>query len=867
METDSLSVFESSNRIDNSADVIGSFIADWVQIKYFYSEAASLAQELCETLLASNAIRAIVTHRVKQGHRLEAKLRERVRKLGREYKTAREIRDDVVDLAGVRIALYFPSDREKIDKIIHDAFTEVKHKTFPEQDSNRVSDSMSLVTETSLDFQQRFHGYSADHYRVRMRVENLATKKLRDDFQKTNPVIEIQVASVLMHAWAEIDHDLVYKTLTSGPASQQELRLLDATNGLVHTGEVLLQQLQTAMDDRVAYQNKPFSEQYELLSFLRGQIKKAKGSMEHLDILLLVLKITDLDSPRKLGEILEGFMIPPKSNAPIALIILEHILCSLGEDQRRNNNLYLRPRSVVLRELEIDKTNSKCYSTDVSTRDKILDQRDILEMAVSVADIMRFPEKSILVVEGMPQKFRKFYALYNLVHFATIRPDKESKEGEKWLCEISLRELDPLWTWFETNEDVLFRVSLLLARMNVEEVDQELIKLRPSSGFQRLPSVYEPNAGYLSPRHISPGNMSPGYFSSGSLNRGDDNTDSRVSRTPEGSRSPTTSPIPGNQSKNQRPERGSPAARATPQNFDTDEENEEDDSPVVIPERTRRPYIESTSRPESENRLDRDKGAPIESRAEKHRNEAERSPEHENVTPTPGKRRYASERVPQMDFISTRSMPEARVEREEFMNDQPRLTSRGPNRNAYVEEESSDGSDAEPRNPMVRVHQQSGRQSYRPSSQLPQPRTKRRESYHATSSPGEYTMPEVPEVPEPPDLEQDPERVAEPRYRGQSSASMTSMPVAAAPTKPKRRDTGRSRRNDYYRSNEPALRRRFEPLGGRARSMEEPAPSFSGPPAYFPTDYREPQPQRPQAPRLSTYYPVSAPSGPPGSGW
>jgi ppGpp synthetase/RelA/SpoT-type nucleotidyltranferase len=290
MDPDYLSTFESDpgSKIDTSVDTISSFIADWVQIKYFYSEAASLAQELCETLLASNAIRAIVTHRVKQGHRLEAKLRERVRKLGREYRSAKEIRDNIVDLAGVRIALYFPSDREKIHKIIHDAFTEVKHKPFPEQDDKRVSDSTSVVTETSPDFQPRFHGYSADHYRVRMRVENLATKKLRDDFQKTNPVIEIQVASVLMHAWAEIDHDLVYKTLTSGPASQQELRLLDATNGLVHTGEVLLQQLQTAMDDRVAYQNKPFSEQYELLSFLRGQIKKAKGSMEHLDVLLLV---------------------------------------------------------------------------------------------------------------------------------------------------------------------------------------------------------------------------------------------------------------------------------------------------------------------------------------------------------------------------------------------------------------------------------------------------------------------------------------------------------------------------------------------------------------------------------------------------
>ena len=293
MDADNLSNFDSDpgSRADPSVDTISSFIADWVQIKYFYSEAASLAQELCETLLASNAIRAIVTYRVKQDSRLEAKLRERVRKLGREYRSAREIRDDIVDLAGVRIALYFPSDREKIDKIIHDAFTDVKHKTFPEQDEKRGSDSLSQVGETPVDFQQRFHGYSADHYRVRMRVENLATKKLRDDFQKTNPVIEIQVASVLMHAWAEIDHDLVYKTLTSGPASQQELRLLDATNGLVHTGEVLLQQLQTAMDDRVAYQNKPFSEQYELLSFLRGQIKKAKGSMEHLDILLLVISL------------------------------------------------------------------------------------------------------------------------------------------------------------------------------------------------------------------------------------------------------------------------------------------------------------------------------------------------------------------------------------------------------------------------------------------------------------------------------------------------------------------------------------------------------------------------------------------------
>jgi ppGpp synthetase/RelA/SpoT-type nucleotidyltranferase len=101
MDSGALSAYESGSRIDNSSDTISSFVADWVQINYFYSEVASQAQELCETLLASNAIRAIVTHRVKEGHRLEAKLRERVRKLGREYRSPKDIRDDVVDLAGV----------------------------------------------------------------------------------------------------------------------------------------------------------------------------------------------------------------------------------------------------------------------------------------------------------------------------------------------------------------------------------------------------------------------------------------------------------------------------------------------------------------------------------------------------------------------------------------------------------------------------------------------------------------------------------------------------------------------------------------------------------------------------------------------
>jgi hypothetical protein len=560
---------------------------------------------------------------------------------------------------------------------------------------------------------------------------------------------------------------------------------------------------------------------------------------------------------------LEGFILPAKGNAPVALVILEHILCSLGEEQRRANNLYLRPKSVLVKYLEVDETNPKCYNTDVETRDRILDQRDILEMTVSVVDIMRFPEKSILVVEGMPQKFRKFYALYNLVHFATVRPfDKTKKDSERWLCEISLRELDPLWTWFETNDDVLFRVSLLLARMNVEEIDQELIKLRPSSGFQRLPSVHEPNAGYLS----------PGYFSPRS-----DDTESRFSRIPEVSETPpTSSPRGGSEnSRSAQDQRSSPkptrrgGSERSPSSSqkkggpstqpvresksesypeknewitltvtrisqksdieeeeDEEEEEEEDPSPIVIPERMRRPYIDKNSKPEPNRRPDRrdaTSGPEVRIREEREIIREERPVSNQ-----------------------TRPMPERRTS----------------NQAAYVKDDSSEDSDAEPSQPVVKLHQETSRRP--PSSPRPREReieaarnrvttsipgeSKQRERERViararggVSSPGTFGgMPLVPEAPEPPDagLEEYQEDVDggqienDREYRQHirnETVSIPSMP-AIEPARPRRRDTGRSRRNDYYRANDPALRARFKPA--RERRRTEPAREMAPPSRY-----------------------------------
>jgi len=186
----------------------------------YYAEVARIVQQQLEAALLSHGIRAMVTSRAKRPDRLRDKLIKRNRE--KEYLGFNDIYKDVIDLAGVRVALYFPGDRERVGVLIDELFEPVrKPKTFPASKKTRPD--------------KRFMGYVATHYLIRLKPETLEDTKSR--YAET--VVEIQVASVLMHAWAEVDHDLVYKPET-GDLSDDELAILDEINGLVLTGEIAL---------------------------------------------------------------------------------------------------------------------------------------------------------------------------------------------------------------------------------------------------------------------------------------------------------------------------------------------------------------------------------------------------------------------------------------------------------------------------------------------------------------------------------------------------------------------------------------------------------------------------------------------------
>ena len=245
--------------------IIDNFITQYEKEYDFYRQLARLGHDVLETEIINRGLKAIISNRAKRIDRLKEKVVQRNQK--KNYKSKRAIEKDIVDLAGIRVALYFPSDREVVGQVIEELFDIEETKTFPENPHKPKHN-------------KRFSGYWATHYRVRLKKSDEVEKRF------TNTVFEIQVASVLMHAWSEVEHDLVYKPF-SGNLTEEELSILDEINGLVLTGEIALERLQKAITERTTKQAE-ITDKYDLTNLVfsnyKNNFKKINfGNSEYLN--------------------------------------------------------------------------------------------------------------------------------------------------------------------------------------------------------------------------------------------------------------------------------------------------------------------------------------------------------------------------------------------------------------------------------------------------------------------------------------------------------------------------------------------------------------------------------------------------------
>lgn len=283
----------------------------------FHDQAARLVAQMLDAALQSAGIRAIVTSRAKSPTRLEAKLRQRSGTKG--YATIDDIYRDIVDLAGARVALYFPAERDQAGKLIDDLFV-------------LTDSSKEFPAGSAPSYGKRFSGYWATHYRVRLR-ESLLNEAQR---RYAEAVVEVQVASVLMHAWAEVEHDLVYKP-AQGCLSEEEYAILDELNGLVITGEIALERLQRAGEARVAASDRRFGNHYDIAAYLLDKAGPAlKGpapdaALGRVDLLYALLERLDLATPERLVRYLDA-LSHDTERRPVAEQIVDRLL---AEDETR----------------------------------------------------------------------------------------------------------------------------------------------------------------------------------------------------------------------------------------------------------------------------------------------------------------------------------------------------------------------------------------------------------------------------------------------------------------------------------------------------------------------------------------------------
>lgn len=126
-----------------------------------------------------------ITGRVKRPASLADKLR---RKPGR-YRTL----GDVTDLVGLRVITYFESDVQVVARLIEE---------------HHVVDWNHSIDKSRMHDPDRF-GYLGVHYVVRAEPDLVP--------ELPGMHYEVQIRSILQHAWAEIEHDLGYKSREAVP--------------------------------------------------------------------------------------------------------------------------------------------------------------------------------------------------------------------------------------------------------------------------------------------------------------------------------------------------------------------------------------------------------------------------------------------------------------------------------------------------------------------------------------------------------------------------------------------------------------------------------------------------------------------------
>jgi len=173
-----------------------------------YARLSQAVRESLEPILAGNDLgQVMITERIKSRESLKAKL---LRKQGK-YQSA----DQVTDIVGIRLISFFADQVDQIAELLDENFVVDKEKSI---------DKRELIDPNTF-------GYVSLHY-----ICSLPEGKGYPE-EMCALQFEIQLKSMLQHTWAEIEHDLGYKSALGVPREVRRefaraASLLEVADGL-----------------------------------------------------------------------------------------------------------------------------------------------------------------------------------------------------------------------------------------------------------------------------------------------------------------------------------------------------------------------------------------------------------------------------------------------------------------------------------------------------------------------------------------------------------------------------------------------------------------------------------------------------------
>jgi putative GTP pyrophosphokinase len=172
-------------------------VVEYLRVQPFYADIADVVARIIKQSLDSRAIKIhSVQHRAKDARSFGLKAATPSDENPEEPKYWEPIKQ-ITDLAGVRIITHFLSTVNDVDKMLQREFHIIEK-----------SNKGMLLIEAD-----RF-GYQSIHYLIRIKDDRAGLAEYR---RFTGQIVEVQVRTLLQHAWAEIEHDIQYKSLRTIP--------------------------------------------------------------------------------------------------------------------------------------------------------------------------------------------------------------------------------------------------------------------------------------------------------------------------------------------------------------------------------------------------------------------------------------------------------------------------------------------------------------------------------------------------------------------------------------------------------------------------------------------------------------------------